>query len=150
MIYISAGASFARRSAFLFYGDVPKRLGHLSTPLPLDLPHPSAGLPDSQESTGDWSGWSCNGSEPTTSQPILAYVNRAQLSLIRQNLFRIVPGPMHGDRANTPVSRLQQLRSKLLVPEDVDHDAHFVGIMLAMATGALLPRNFLGTIIADI
>jgi hypothetical protein len=70
--------------------------------------------------------------QPTDTEfPMLAYVGRAQLDAVRRNLFRVVPGP--GRTANEPVLRLQQLRSKQLVPSNSDHDAHFVGIFIAMA-----------------
>jgi len=85
----------------------------------------------SQRSGVSSGGWSCDSSQSTPSAPMLAYISRSQLAFIRQNLFRIVPGPETGD--NQPVLRLQQLRSKQLLPADVDHDAHFVGILLAMA-----------------
>ncbi|EFX06481.1 hypothetical protein CMQ_6802 [Grosmannia clavigera kw1407] len=65
--------------------------------------------------------------------PLMAYVNRAHLSMIRQNLFRIVPGPETGDYQNTPVRRLQTLRSKHLVPADPDRDPYLVSVFLAMA-----------------
>ncbi|KAJ2898037.1 hypothetical protein MKZ38_004205 [Zalerion maritima] len=62
---------------------------------------------------------------------VLAYMNRAHLATVRQHLFRIVPHP--SQTVNVPVSRLQQLRSKMLVPANPDHDAHFVAIFVAMA-----------------
>jgi len=63
--------------------------------------------------------------------PMLAYINRTQLALIRRNLFRVVPGP--DNTPNEPVSRLQRLRSKMLHPANVDHDPYFVGALIAMA-----------------
>lgn len=69
----------------------------------------------------------------TSDGPIIAYVNRTHLSMIRKNLFRIVPGPEGGDRCNTPVSRLQALRSKQLVPAEQDRDAYLMGVFIAMA-----------------
>ncbi|KAK4184002.1 hypothetical protein QBC35DRAFT_76761 [Podospora australis] len=63
--------------------------------------------------------------------PILAYINRSQLASIRRNLFRIAPGP--GGRPNEVVARLQALRSKMLMPSNVDHDSYIVAILLAMA-----------------
>lgn len=62
---------------------------------------------------------------------MLCYIGRAQLASIRKNLFRIAPGPKK--TPNEPVSRLQQLRAKALIPSNADNDAHFVGIFLAMA-----------------
>jgi hypothetical protein len=69
----------------------------------------------------------------SANQPMLAYVDRTHLAAIRQNLFRICPGPPDGDRLNLPVLRLQRLRSKPLVPTNADHDAYYVSILLAMA-----------------
>ncbi|OAA57558.1 hypothetical protein SPI_07217 [Niveomyces insectorum RCEF 264] len=69
----------------------------------------------------------------TTDGPLLAYINRSHLALIRQNLFRIAPGPRGGDHQNTPVARLQSLRSRMLVPCDLDRDAYLVGVFVALA-----------------
>ncbi|KAK0705806.1 hypothetical protein B0T21DRAFT_353110 [Apiosordaria backusii] len=63
--------------------------------------------------------------------PILAYVNRSQLAAIRKNLFRIASGP--NGTPNEPVARLQALRSKLLIPANIDHDPYIVATLLAMA-----------------
>ncbi|KAK4196266.1 hypothetical protein QBC40DRAFT_313946 [Triangularia verruculosa] len=63
--------------------------------------------------------------------PILAYVNRSQLASIRKNLFRIAAGPE--GTPNEPVARLQALRSKLLIPANIDHDPYIVATLLAMA-----------------
>ena len=90
------------------------------------------GIPSGGRASGG-GDWSSSSSQATPNPPMLAYVNRTQLAFIRQNLFRVVPGPEGGDRSNTPVSRLQQLRSKLLMPSDPDHDAHYLAILLAMA-----------------
>jgi hypothetical protein len=62
---------------------------------------------------------------------MLCYIGRNQLASIRKCIFRVAIGP--DNNPNIPVQRLQQLRAKLLVPEDADKDAHFVGIFLAMA-----------------
>lgn len=64
-------------------------------------------------------------------EPLLGYISRKHLHTIRQHLFRIIPHPKK--EVNIPVSRLQQLRSKTLVPIDLDKDAHFVAVFLAMA-----------------
>jgi len=66
-------------------------------------------------------------------RPLLAYINKKQLRAIRSNLYRVCSGPADGDQDNTPVQRLQRLRSKQLIPFDEDQDAHYVAIMLAMA-----------------
>lgn len=63
--------------------------------------------------------------------PMLCYLGRSQLAAIRRNLYRVATGP--SKLPNEPIVRLQQLRAKKLVPANVDHDAHFVGIFLAMA-----------------
>ncbi|KAK0609922.1 hypothetical protein B0T17DRAFT_457381, partial [Bombardia bombarda] len=70
-------------------------------------------------------------SEYAPNQPLLAYINRSQLAMIRQNLFRVFNGP--DNTPNEPVARLQRLRSKQLIPKDLEHDPYFVGILLAMA-----------------
>ncbi|UNI24772.1 hypothetical protein JDV02_010496 [Purpureocillium takamizusanense] len=63
--------------------------------------------------------------------PMMCYISRNQLAVVRRTLFRIAPGP--GRSWNAPVFRLQQARSRLLVPADPDHDVQFVAIFLAMA-----------------
>lgn len=74
---------------------------------------------------------SCSPPQSSANLPMMCYIGKNQLAAIRKNLFRVAPGP---DRSwNEPVWQLQQLRSKLLVPSNTDHDAHFVGIFLAMA-----------------
>ena len=70
-------------------------------------------------------------SQPSSSYPMLAYVNRSQMADLRQHLYRVVRGP--DENMNGPVSELQKLRSKLLTPSDADHDSIYVGILLAMA-----------------
>ncbi|KAK3385552.1 hypothetical protein B0H63DRAFT_184316 [Podospora didyma] len=63
--------------------------------------------------------------------PMLAYINRSQLAMIRKNLFRVMRGP--DNTPNEPVACLQRLRSKMLVPANMEHDSYIVGILLAMA-----------------
>ncbi|KAH6637331.1 hypothetical protein F5144DRAFT_592236 [Chaetomium tenue] len=63
--------------------------------------------------------------------PMLAYINKSQLAAIRQNLYGVLRGP--GGTPNEVVGNLQRLRSKLLVPENADHDPYIVAILLAMA-----------------
>ncbi len=70
-------------------------------------------------------------SQSSSSYPMLAYVNRGQLTYMRQHLYRVVRGP--DENMNSPVSELQKLRSKLLTPSDADHDSIYLGILLAMA-----------------
>ncbi|KAH7120094.1 hypothetical protein B0J13DRAFT_165305 [Dactylonectria estremocensis] len=69
--------------------------------------------------------------------PMMCYVGKSQLANIRRNLFRTTLGP--GRSPNGPVERLQQLRARQLVPANSDHDAHFVGIFLAMAQKHFYP-----------
>lgn len=66
------------------------------------------------------------------SRPVLAFVNKTQLRAIRSNLYRVCSGPVDGDRQNTPVQRLQRLRSRQLTPFDEEQDAHYLAVMLAM------------------
>ncbi|ORY55121.1 uncharacterized protein BCR38DRAFT_452908 [Pseudomassariella vexata] len=63
--------------------------------------------------------------------PILAYVSRSNLDCIRNNCFRIAPGPMKS--YNGPVHQLQKLRSKHLIPSNPDEDQYFIAAMIAMA-----------------
>jgi hypothetical protein len=72
-----------------------------------------------------------SGSPFTFDAPMLCYMSKSQLASIRKNLFRVAPGPNRS--WNEPVHRLQQLRAKILIPANADHDTHFVGIFLAMA-----------------
>ncbi|KAK3312789.1 hypothetical protein B0H66DRAFT_380727 [Apodospora peruviana] len=69
--------------------------------------------------------------EYAPNKPVLAYISRSQLSMIRQNLFRVVPGPNNSH--NKPVAELQRLRSKMLMPKDISHDSYLVAIIIAMA-----------------
>ena len=64
-------------------------------------------------------------------EPVLAYVSRSNLDHIRRNCFRIAPGP--GRSYNGPVHRLQMLRSKNLIPSNLDEDQYFVAVIIAMA-----------------
>jgi hypothetical protein len=71
--------------------------------------------------------------------PVLAYVSRSNLNHIRHNCFRVVMGP---NRAyNGPVHRLQTLRSKLLIPSNLDEDPHFVASIIALAQQTAYPEG---------
>ncbi|KAL2166993.1 hypothetical protein VTG60DRAFT_1887 [Thermothelomyces hinnuleus] len=63
--------------------------------------------------------------------PMLAYINKSQLAAVRKNLYTVLRGP--GGCANEPVSNLQRLRSKMLIPADPDRDPYIIAILLAMA-----------------
>lgn len=85
------------------------------------------------------SNWSCINSQPQPDRPILAYVNRSHLAMVRRNLYRVSPGPLDGDRQNTPVLNLQKRRSKKLIPEHSDRDSYLVAVMLAIAQSQCYP-----------
>ncbi|KAJ4415819.1 hypothetical protein N0V85_002555 [Neurospora sp. IMI 360204] len=68
--------------------------------------------------------------QQTPNMPILAYINKSQLALIRQNLFRVIQTPFN---PNESVASLQALRSKHLIPADVDQDPYIVAMMVSMA-----------------
>lgn len=85
------------------------------------------------------SNWSCINSQSQSDRPILAYINRSHLAMVRRNLYRVLPGPLDGDRQNTPVLNLQQKRSKRLIPEDGDRDSYLVAVMLAIAQSQYYP-----------
>lgn len=65
--------------------------------------------------------------------PILAFINRTQLAHVRRNLFRIVANPAPNSGPNEPVTNLQRLRSKQLVPANTEHDSYYLGVILALA-----------------
>lgn len=99
---------------------------------------PSSSFRPSESQTGDRTNI---GSQPVSSLPVLAFVNRNYLDAIRQNLYRVWPGPMNGDRLNTPVSNLQKLRSKRLMPATRGHDAYLVAVMVAIAQSQCYPHH---------
>jgi hypothetical protein len=63
--------------------------------------------------------------------PMLAYVNKSQLASVRKNMYGVLRGPKYGE--NEPVTRLNELRSKMLQPSNPNHDPYIVAILLAMA-----------------
>ncbi|KAL2022136.1 hypothetical protein VTK56DRAFT_5965 [Thermocarpiscus australiensis] len=69
--------------------------------------------------------------EYAPNKPILAYLSKGALAAIRKNLYGAARGP--GNTPNEPVARLQRLRSKMLIPANVDHDPYIVAVLLAMA-----------------
>ncbi|KAF4955930.1 hypothetical protein FSARC_11709 [Fusarium sarcochroum] len=69
--------------------------------------------------------------QPPANLPMICYIGKTQLATVRNNLFRVAYGP--GRSWNEPVFRLQQLKARMFVPSNSDHDAHFVGIFLGMA-----------------
>lgn len=87
------------------------------------------------------SEWSRSSSQSASAPPTLAFVNRDSLHMMRRTLYRVLPGPINGDHRNTPVANLQNLRSKRLIPQDVDHDAYLVAIMIAIAQWYCYPPS---------
>lgn len=85
--------------------------------------------------------WSGSSSRSASSQPTLAFVNRDSLRSMRRTLYRVMPGPVNGDHRNTPVANLQRLRSKRLIPQNVDHDPYLVAIMIAVAQWHCYPPS---------
>lgn len=71
------------------------------------------------------------GVEYVSNMPILAYINKSQLAAVRASLYGVVRGPYNNP--NHAVAGLQRLRSKMLIPENADHDPYIVAILLAMA-----------------
>ncbi|KAF5979006.1 hypothetical protein FCOIX_5549 [Fusarium coicis] len=69
--------------------------------------------------------------------PMICYINNTQLALAREKLVHVASGP--GPTDNKPVARLQELRARMLVPSNPDHDAHFVGIFLGMSQKYFYP-----------
>ncbi|KAI1396877.1 hypothetical protein F4819DRAFT_473928 [Hypoxylon fuscum] len=65
------------------------------------------------------------------SAPVLAYVSREHLDHMRKNHARIAAHPR--GVLNGPVYRLQQLRSRRLIPKNPDEDQYILATMLAMA-----------------
>ncbi|KAI5455680.1 hypothetical protein BGZ63DRAFT_135921 [Mariannaea sp. PMI_226] len=66
-----------------------------------------------------------------TNRPMMCYIGKNHLATIRQNLFRVPQGP--GGSWNEPVSRLQELRQRQILPANTNQDPYFVGLFLAMA-----------------
>ncbi|EGS22532.1 uncharacterized protein CTHT_0020770 [Thermochaetoides thermophila DSM 1495] len=81
----------------------------------------SQGLKGSRDTATDYS----------PNAPIMAYFNKSQLASIRRNLYTVIRGP--NNTPNEPVTRLQQLRSKMLTPSNPDYDPYLVAVFLAMA-----------------
>lgn len=64
-------------------------------------------------------------------KPVLAYLDRRHLNYIRKSCFRIPPGP--NGSLNIPVHRLQEIRSRKLIPKNLDEDHFILATMIAMA-----------------
>ncbi|KAI0181219.1 hypothetical protein GGR52DRAFT_523309 [Hypoxylon sp. FL1284] len=63
--------------------------------------------------------------------PILAYISRSHLNYLRKNCFRISTCP--DGSFNHVIHNLQQLRSRKLIPKNLDEDQYIIAIMIAMA-----------------
>lgn len=70
-------------------------------------------------------------SDIAPNKPILAYMCRSHLDLTRKHLYRVAPGPANAP--NKAVESLQRLRSKMLIPKNIDHDSYLVAAIIAMA-----------------
>ncbi|KAK1760229.1 hypothetical protein QBC47DRAFT_2493 [Echria macrotheca] len=64
-------------------------------------------------------------------QPLLAYLSRSQMKVVREHLFKVVRGP--GGAPNEPVKRLLKLRSKMLMPDREEQDVYIAALLIAMA-----------------
>ncbi|PWI65094.1 hypothetical protein PCL_07393 [Purpureocillium lilacinum] len=70
-----------------------------------------------------------------SNSPLLCYVNRSQLSAMRN-----IRSPTdQGAAVNWPVFRLQKAKAKRTIPEIPDHDVQFAAIFLAMAQRHFYP-----------
>ncbi|KAI1323497.1 hypothetical protein F5Y16DRAFT_383720 [Xylariaceae sp. FL0255] len=69
--------------------------------------------------------------------PLLAYISRSHLDFVRHHCFRVIN--RQGGPPNHPVNRLRLLRSKNLVPKNLDEDSYFIAIMIAMAQYSVYP-----------
>ncbi|TDZ38710.1 hypothetical protein CTRI78_v010765 [Colletotrichum trifolii] len=97
-------------------------------------PAESFGIPTSTSTNG--SSVSSQQSQPQSQscsdvQTLLVYIGKPHIAATRRNMYRVVQGPDR--RYNGPVERLQQLRSKMFVPPNPNHDPLLVGIILALA-----------------
>ncbi|WYZ36535.1 hypothetical protein EsH8_II_000041 [Colletotrichum jinshuiense] len=94
-------------------------------------PAESFGVPSGTNCTANGSASNGSSQQPGYTQPVLAYVGKLQIAATRRNMYRVIQGPNRS--YNGPVERLQQLRSKMFVPPNPNHDPLFVGIILALA-----------------
>lgn len=83
--------------------------------------------------------WSRSSSQSWSDQPVLAFINRTHLHQVRNNLYRVMPGP--NNSVNVPVDNLQKLRCKRLIPQNADQDSYLVAIMLALAQWQCYPQR---------
>ncbi|KAI0407776.1 hypothetical protein F4802DRAFT_551222 [Xylaria palmicola] len=75
--------------------------------------------------------------------PVLAYISRFHINCLRrQGLYAVKAPP---GVWNIPVVRMQALRGKRLLPKNEDEDAHFLGVMIAMAQQSVYANLNAGT-----
>lgn len=74
--------------------------------------------------------------------PVLAYISRTHLNFMRRNCFRILPFP--DGSFNHVIHRLQQIRSRKLIPENPDEDQYILATMIAMAQQHVYAGMFTG------
>ncbi|KAI1139976.1 hypothetical protein F5Y05DRAFT_380666 [Hypoxylon sp. FL0543] len=81
--------------------------------------------------------------ESYSSKPVLAYLDRRQLNYVRRGCFRIPPYP--NGSTNVPVHRLQAIRSRKLIPKNLDEDHYILAIMIGMAQEHAYESVFFGS-----
>ncbi|KAM3443852.1 hypothetical protein MY4824_000300 [Beauveria thailandica] len=110
-----------------------------SCPLPQTRPISSQSTQDATSSPeSQFSDSTVTSRHVLTDQPMVCYMGKAQLASIRENMYRITPGP--NMQVNEPVSSLFKLRSKNLEPKNPDEDSYIAGMMLAMAQKHFYPN----------
>ncbi|KAI0843539.1 hypothetical protein F5Y06DRAFT_255224 [Hypoxylon sp. FL0890] len=82
-------------------------------------------------------------SQLSLNKPVLAYLDRRHLNYVRRSCFRIPPYP--DGSINIPVHRLQELRSRKLIPKNPDEDHFILAIMIAMAQQHVYGSVYYGT-----
>ncbi|KAM4060699.1 hypothetical protein HRG_001755 [Hirsutella rhossiliensis] len=124
-----SGKSYRSPELPMFFGD---RVYRDAARAHVMWSYPASNSPSIHSSVGSVStGSSTPAGHNPANLPMMCYINRDSLLHMRQNIFRVVPGP--GQTSNESVRRLQQARSKALLPANSDHDAQFMAIFLAMA-----------------
>ncbi|KAI1388656.1 uncharacterized protein F4822DRAFT_252738 [Hypoxylon trugodes] len=63
--------------------------------------------------------------------PVMAYLDLTHINYVRKNCFRVPPFP--DGSINIPIHRLQQIRSRKLIPVDPNEDQYIFATMIAMA-----------------
>ncbi|PHH84256.1 hypothetical protein CDD83_2238 [Cordyceps sp. RAO-2017] len=114
----------------LFVGDRLYR-NAVRTPMLWDYPAAGSSCPSSSSSGP-------HADPRLRHRPMMCYVDREQLTAMRQQLWYTPPAP-HGS-PNLPVSRLHRVRSRALMPANPDLDVQIVAMFLAMAQKHFYPE----------